>query len=235
MNYWIVIGCLLVGMFISVKAKKLNVTGALTGGVLGFAICLGAGIPGLVMLGTFFIVGSVATSWKLTDKIAAGLAESNKGRRTASQVIANAGVAGLVGLLAWLYPTKADLFQLMLAASFASATADTCASELGNVYGRRFYNILTWRSDTKGLDGVVSLEGTLLGFLGSCLIGGIYALGWGWGWSVIWILLAGTIGNLVDSMLGGSLERSGYLKNDAVNFLNTFVAALVALLLDFVS
>jgi uncharacterized protein (TIGR00297 family) len=233
MLYWIVISCLLVGMFISVKAKKLNVTGALTGGALGIAIFLGAGLPGLVMLGTFFIVGSVATSWKLTDKIAAGLAESNKGRRTASQVLANAGVAGLVGLLAWLYPTQADLFQLMLAASFASATADTCASELGNVYGRHFYNILTWRSDTKGLDGVVSLEGTLLGFLGSCLIGGIYALGWGWGWSVIWILLAGTIGNLVDSILGGSLERSGYLTNDAVNFLNTFVAALVALLLDY--
>lgn len=204
MLYWIVIGCLLVGMFISVKARKLNVTGALTGGVLGFAVFLGAGLPGLVMLGTFFIVGSVATSWKLTDKITAGLAESNKGRRTASQVLANAGVAGLVGLLAWLYPTHADLFQLMLAASFASATADTCASELGNVYGRHFYNILTWRSDTRGLDGVVSLEGTLLGFLGSCLIGGIYALGWGWGWSVIWILLAGTIGNLVDSILGGS-------------------------------
>ena len=234
MLYWIVIGCLLVGMFISVKAKKLNVTGALTGGLLGFAIFLGAGLAGLVMLGTFFIVGSVATSWKLTDKIAAGLAESNKGQRTASQVMANAGVAGLVGLLAWFYPTQADLFQLMLAASFASATADTCASELGNVYGRHFYNILTWRSDTKGLDGVVSLEGTLLGFLGSCLIGGIYALGWGWGWSVIWILLAGTIGNLVDSILGGSLERSGYLKNDAVNFLNTLVAALVALLLDYV-
>ena len=233
MLYWIVIGCLLVGMFMSVRARKLNVTGALTGGVLGFAIFLGAGLPGLVMLGTFFIVGSVATSWKLTDKIAAGLAEANKGRRTAFQVMANAGVAGLAGLLAWLYPGQADLFQLMLAASFASATADTCASELGNVYGRHFYNILTWRRDTRGLDGVISLEGTLLGFLGSCLIGGIYALGWGWDWPVVWILLAGTIGNLVDSILGGSLERSGYLKNDAVNFLNTFVAALVTLLLNY--
>ena len=218
-------------MFLSVKARKLNVTGALTGGVLGFAIFLGAGLSGLVMLGTFFVVGSVATSWKLSDKIAAGLAESNKGRRTASQVIANAGVAGIVSLLAWFYPAQADLFHLMLAASFASATADTCASELGNVYGRHFFNILTWHTDTKGLDGVVSLEGTLLGFVGSCLIGVIYGFGFDWGWLIVWILIAGTIGNLVDSILGASLERDGILKNDAVNFLNTFVAVLVALLL----
>ncbi|SFF10110.1 DUF92 domain-containing protein [Spirosoma endophyticum] len=229
--YWIVICTLLVGMVLSVKAGKLNVTGALTGGVLGFVIFLGAGLSGLVMLGTFFVVGSLATSWRLTDKIAAGLAESNKGRRTASQVMANAGVAGIVSLLAWLYPAHADLFQVMLAASFASATADTCASELGNVYGRYFYNVLTWRSDTKGLDGVISLEGTVLGFLGSCLIGGIYAIGFGWGLPVVWVLLAGKIGNLVDSVLGASLERGGYMKNDAVNFLNTLIAALVALLL----
>lgn len=228
--YWIVVSCLLVGMALSVKARKLNVTGALTGGVLGFAIFLGAGLPGLVMLGTFFIVGSLATSWRLADKIAAGLAESNKGRRTASQVVANAGVAGITGLLAWFYLAQADLFQLMLAASFASATADTCASELGNVYGRHFYNVLTWRTDTKGLDGVVSLEGTLLGFLGSCLIGSIYGIGFGWGWPVLWVLMAGTIGNLVDSLLGASLERRGILKNDAVNFLNTLIAALVVLL-----
>ncbi|SFC75867.1 DUF92 domain-containing protein [Spirosoma endophyticum] len=228
--YWIVVSCLLVGMALSVKARKLNVTGALTGGVLGFAIFLGAGLPGLVMLGTFFIIGSLATSWRLPDKIAAGLAESNKGRRTASQVVANAGVAGITGLLAWFYPAQADLFQLMLAASFASATADTCASELGNVYGRHFYNVLTWRTDTKGLDGVVSLEGTLLGFLGSCLIGSIYGIGFGWGWPVLWVLMAGTIGNLVDSVLGASLERRGILKNDAVNFLNTLIAALVVLL-----
>ncbi|AUD01132.1 DUF92 domain-containing protein [Spirosoma pollinicola] len=230
--YWIVLCVLLVGMFLSVKAGKLNVTGALTGGLVGFAIFLGAGLPGLVMLGTFFIVGSAATSWKLTDKIAAGVAESNKGQRTASQVIANAGVAGLVGLLAWLFPAQAGLFQVMLAASFASATADTCASELGNVYGRHYYNVLTWRTDTKGLDGVVSLEGTLLGFLGSCLIGLIYGIGFGWGLPVIWILMAGTVGNLVDSVLGASLERRGYLKNDTVNFLNTLVAALVALVVQ---
>ena len=233
--YWVVLGGLLIGMFLSVKADKLNPTGALTGGVLGFAIFLGAGIMGLAMLGTFFIVGSLVTSWRIKDKINVGLAEPNKGRRKASQALANAGVAGILGLLAWLYPSSADVFRLMLAAGFSSATADTCSSELGNVYGRRFYNVLTWRTDSRGLNGVVSVEGTLLGLLGSCLIAGLYGLSAGWGWPILWILLAGTIGNLTDSVLGATLERAGHLSNDAVNFLNTVVAALVALLLYFIS
>lgn len=228
-QYWLVLSILVVGMFLSVKAGKLNPTGALTGGVLGFAIFLGAGPTGLAMLGLFFVLGSFVTSWRLKDKVAVGLAEPNKGRRTASQAMANAGVAGILGLLAWLYPAKADLFRLMLAAGFSSATADTCSSELGNVYGRRFYNILTLRTDSRGLDGVVSVEGTFLGFLGSCLIAVLYSIGFGWSWHVLWIVIAGTIGNFSDSVLGATLERKGHLPNDAVNFLNTLIAASVAL------
>lgn len=229
--YWIVLGVLTIGMFLSVKANKLNPVGALTGGVLGFAIFLGAGTTGLAMLGTFFIIGSAVTSWRFGDKVAVGLAEPNKGQRKASQALANAGVAGILGLLAWLYPAKADLFRLMLAAGFSSATADTCSSELGNVYGRRFYNVLTWRADSRGLNGVISVEGTLLGLLGSGLIAGLYGFGFGWGWPILWILIAGTVGNLTDSVLGATLERANRLSNDAVNFLNTLVAALVALLI----
>ncbi|GAB4016206.1 DUF92 domain-containing protein [Spirosoma koreense] len=229
--YWVVLGILLIGMLLSVKANKLTPVGALTGGLLGFAIFLGAGLTGLAMLGVFFVLGSLATSWRLQDKVKIGVAEANKGRRTASQAIANAGMAGILGLLAWLYPAKAELFQIMLAASFSSATADTCSSELGTVYGRRFYNILTLRPDTRGLDGVISLEGTLLGLLGSSLIAVLYGIGFGWGWPVLWLLIAGTIGNLSDSLLGATLERRGTLPNDAVNFLNTLVGALVALAL----
>lgn len=229
--FWIVLIGLLAGMFLSVKAGKLDLTGALTGGVLGLAIFLGAGITGLAMLGTFFVVGSFVTAWKIKDKVAVGLAEPNKGRRTASQALANAGVAGMLGLSAWLYPSTADVCRLMLAAGFASATSDTCSSELGNVYGRRFYNVLTIRTDSRGLNGVISIEGTVLGLLGSCLIAGLYGLGFGWGWPILWILIAGVVGNLADSVLGATLERAGRLSNDAVNFLNTLVAALVALLL----
>ena len=231
LQFIVVLFILGIGMFLSVKARKLTEAGALTGGLLGVCIFLGAGFTGLAMLGFFFILGSVASSWRINYKISLGLAEENKGRRKASQAVANAGIAGLFGLLSWLYPGKAELFRLMLAASFASATADTMSSELGNVYGKRFYNVLTFQPDSRGLNGVVSVEGTLLGLVGSLLIGILYGIGFNWNWNILLIIVAGTIGNLTDSVLGATLERRHLLSNDLVNFLNTAVAALVAFVL----
>jgi len=216
------------GMFFSVKTGKLTELGALTGGLLGIAIFIGAGFTGLILLGTFFILGTAASAWQVNYKTGLGLAEENKGRRTASQAIANAGISGLLGILSWLYPEKGELFCLMLAGGFAAATADTLSSELGNIYGRKYYNILTLKPDKRGLNGIVSIEGTLIGVLGSTLIAFIYGMGIAWGWEVAGIIIAGIIGNLTDSVLGATLERQRYLSNDAVNFLNTLVGALVA-------
>jgi uncharacterized protein (TIGR00297 family) len=223
------------GMYLSVKAGKLTTGGALTGGLLGLAIFLGAGFTGLAMLATFFIAGTAATSWKIHFKISQGLAQENKGRRTAGQAFANGGVAGLLGLCSWLYPAQSGLFQVMLAACFASAISDTLSSELGNIYGRKYYNIRTLQPDERGLNGVVSLEGTLLGVAGSGLIGLLYGLGLGWNGNIACLILAGTIGNLADSVLGATLERKCYVNNDAVNLLNTCIAALAALALYLVA
>ncbi|MFD2721045.1 DUF92 domain-containing protein [Hymenobacter monticola] len=216
------------GMFYSVRAGKLTVSAATTGGVLGLLIYLGSGFGGLGLLALFFGLGTAASGWRVAEKRRLGLAEENKGRRTAGQVVANAGVAGLLGLLAWQLPQHAPLADLMLAGSFAAATADTLSSELGNVYGRRYFNVLTFRPDTRGLNGVVSLEGTLLGLAGTAVLAATYCLGAGWGTTFGWLLVAGTAGNLMDSVLGATLERRGVLGNNAVNFINTLTGALVA-------
>jgi uncharacterized protein (TIGR00297 family) len=227
-QYWVVMVILAGGMLFSVKAGKLTLAGAMVGGLIGWGIFIGTGFTGLAMLATFFVLGTGATAWQAGLKESLGLTGKEEGRRTAGQVVANAGVAAILGALAWYLPEQAELCRLMLAATFASATADTVSSELGNVYGRRFYNILTFRKDARGLNGVVSLEGTLAGVLGSALIGGIYGLGFGWNLGVVWIILAGTLGNITDSVLGATLERRQYLSNNGVNFLNTALAALVA-------
>ena len=228
LQYLFVIFVLLIGMYGSIKKKKLTEAGALTGGLLGIAIFMGAGFTGLAMLASFFIIGTGATAWQHNYKSCLGLAEENKGRRTAEQAFANAGVAGILGLFSWLFPGKAAVYNLMLAAAFAAATADTVSSELGNVYGKRFYNILTLKPDSRGLNGVVSLEGTLLGLAGSILISLLYGFGFGWSGNIIIIIIAGTMGNFTDSLLGATLERQQLLSNNAVNFLNTAAAALVA-------
>jgi uncharacterized protein (TIGR00297 family) len=214
----------------SIIFKKLTVLGALTGGCLATFLYKGAGFPGIVLLGVFFIAGSAATAVGRRKKEQIGIAENNKGKRTAGQVLANGGVAGLAGLLAWLFPQQGIMWQVAAAASLASASADTLSSELGSIYGKNFYNILTFKKDTCGPDGVISLEGTLCGIAGSVLIAVIYFAAYGRLASAAWIVFAGFIGNITDSLLGASLERKGRLKNDQVNFLNTLIAALVGVI-----
>jgi uncharacterized membrane protein len=51
---------------------------------------------------------------------------------------------------------------------------------------------------------------------------------------MVWIIAAGTAGNLSDSVMGALLERRGVIGNNAVNFLNTLIAALVMLLFYFI-
>ena len=120
---------------------------------------------------------------------------------------------------------------LMVASSLSSATADMLSSELGNVYGRKFYNIMNFKKDIRGLNGVVSFEGTMIGVAGSSLIALVYTVQAGLTVHFLWIVIAGTIGNLTDSVLGATLERKHILNNDAVNFLNTFTGAFVGLML----
>ncbi len=230
-NYLLLLLLLATAMWASVRAQKLTIAGAMVGGLIGFCIYQGAGFWGIGMIGLFFILGSLATSWKMNLKEKEGAAEKNKGRRKASQVLANGGIAGLLGLLIWLFPEQTTVLRIMMAASLASATADTLSSELGTVYGSRFYNILTLKKDQRGLDGVISAEGTLIGIAGSALIALVYAWGFEWSESFWWIIVAGTIGNLSDSILGAALERRHYLQNDAVNLLNTLIGALAAWLL----
>jgi len=222
---------LIAGMLLSIRFKKLTITAAITGAIMGLLIYQGAGLTGIGMLTLFFILGSGATGWQIHSKQQIGAAEKDKGRRTAGQVIANGGVAALIGAIIWRMPEAAASHRLMMAGSLAAATADTLASELGTVYGKRFYNIITFKKDQRGLDGVVSLEGTLIGIAGAALIAVVYSIGFGWNINFLWIVIGGAIGNLADSVLGATLERKHLIGNNVVNFLNTLIGALVCLLL----
>ncbi|HJT72539.1 MAG TPA: DUF92 domain-containing protein [Chitinophaga sp.] len=215
-------------MLLCVKKGKLTPAGGLAAGVTGLLVFAGSGITGVMLLTVFFLLATIATSHKKKLK---ATVNPHPEKRNAGQVFANGGVAAIMAALSLADPAHSNVYVLMIAASLASATADTVSSELGMVYGRNFYNILTFKRDTKGLDGVVSLEGTLTGAAGALTIAIVYSIGHGFDERLIYILAAGVLGNLIDSVLGASLERKRYINNDIVNFLNTLFAALIALLL----
>ncbi|MDB5149494.1 MAG: hypothetical protein JWQ57_3514, partial [Mucilaginibacter sp.] len=207
LSYGLLTLILAAGVVYSIRARKLTVIAALTGAAVAILVFAGAGFTGIAMMTTFFILGSAATS--VQGEIKQDLNAAEKGGRTAGQVLANAGTAALCGILILIFPVHAYVLRLMMAASFASATADTLSSELGMVYGKRFFNIITLKPDIRGLDGVISTEGTLIGVAGSVIITVVYTVGMGWTADLIWIVVAGTLGNLADSVLGAVLERKG--------------------------
>ncbi|MXV50553.1 DUF92 domain-containing protein [Pedobacter sp. HMF7647] len=228
-QYFVLILILSIGVIYSLKARKLTPAGSVTGVICGFLIFAGSGFTGLAMMTCFFILGTAATSWGRAKKTITVPAERNG--RTAGQVLANSGVATICAVCSILFKNYESLFSLIIAGSFAAAAADTLSSELGIVYGKRFVNILTFKKDEKGLDGVISLEGTVFGIIGAALIATVYLFHDRNLSTFFFLTIAGTVGTLVDSLLGAAFERKGLIKNDGVNFFNTLSGALTALIL----
>lgn len=229
LKYLPVVLLLLVGSCLSVYTKKLTVSAALAGSVCGLLIYAGSGYPGLFMIGAFFLSGTLATALGRSTKDKLDR-PGDSTQRKYGQVLANSGTAAIMGLLMLIFPLWSPVLLVMLVSSLASATGDTLSSELGMLYGRRFYNCITWKSDERGLDGVVSLEGTLIGVGGAALIAAIFAIGYGFDVRFFLIIISGTAGNLSDSVFGATLERRNLLNNDWVNFFSTLFAAGVAIL-----
>jgi uncharacterized protein (TIGR00297 family) len=95
---------------------------------------------------------------------------------------------------------------------------------------------LTFRRVPPGTDGGVTLVGTLAG-LGAAIVVALVG-SWIFGGNSIFALVsvAGAgMGLFFDSFLGATLERKGWLNNDAVNFLSTSSATIFSLLALFVS
>jgi uncharacterized protein (TIGR00297 family) len=154
-------------------------------------------------------------------------------------VAANLGVAGLAcdglaqSMLAgsnWFAHAAPDLLLAAGLAALAEAAADTISSEIGQVLGGQPRMITSMRRVEAGTDGAVSLVGTLAGVAAAGIVAAVGAWALGGGAAMFWISYTGGVfGLFFDSLLGATLERRGWLNNDAVNFLSTASAAVFAL------
>ena len=211
------------------RAQTVTRLGALAGVAVGVLIYVGGSAGGWALLLVTFVVASVTSRLGIARKERLGIAEERGGRRGAGNAIANCGVAAVAAICAVSTPYPAEALCALVAALTAGGS-DTVASEIGKAWGRSTFLVTTLRRVQPGTSGAMSVEGTLAGLVGALALA---ATGAAFGLipfsGVPTVIAAATAGALVESVLGATLEGPGILNNDMLNFLNTAVAAAVAL------
>jgi uncharacterized protein (TIGR00297 family) len=213
-------------------ARTVNLPGAVCGAIIGTSIFVSLGWQGWLLLFVTFVAAALASRTGLARKQALGIAEGREGRRGPGNAIANTGVAAIAAVLAGL-DVHAPAAQLAFVAALVAGGSDTVASEIGKAYARRTFSVTTFRAVRPGTSGAMSLEGTVAGLLGAALLGAaaiaLHLLAVP---SLLLVVVCATIGSLVESWLGATLEEPGILNNDLLNFINTGVAAAAAVIIS---
>jgi uncharacterized protein (TIGR00297 family) len=213
------------------RAGSVSTSGLGAGIVVGVVIYACAGPAGWALLFAGFLLATLTSRVGLKRKTVLGIAEEREGRRGAANTVANCAVGAVAAVLA-VTSAHAPLALLALTAALVAGASDTVASELGKAWGGRTFLPTTLRRVRPGTPGAMSLEGTAAGILAAGLLAvaaaGLQLVPWHWTWLVV---VAATAGALVESLLAATLEASGVLDNDLLNFLNTAAAAAAAVLI----
>lgn len=217
--------------------------------------------------------------YRLTPTVVDLSSQTLGGQRNWVQVVCNGGVAsgcgliylGVVGMAE--VPLRYDeggidvpsLLSLAILAALGCCCGDTWASEVGSVIGGRPRLITTFRPAPTGTNGGVTVVGVACSIAGGAVIGLTHYISlllfWREGESrvnqielVVVGAASGLIGSLIDSLLGATLQFSGYsqqlgrvvnspgpgvrhvagrdiLDNHTVNLLSSLITAFITPLL----
>jgi len=209
--------------------RGVSLSGALAGGLCCFLLFADAGPAAFATLGALFVVTWAATRFGYRGKLALGLAEPREGRN-AGQVLSNLAIAALASSAFGKTGNRA--FLIAMVAALVEAATDTVASEIGQSRASTARMITTWKPVPAGTDGGVTMPGTVVGIAGGAMVAAVATIGGILLPPEIWIpMVAGTAGMLIDSFLGATLQRRGWLSNQTVNLFSTLAAAILAYLI----
>jgi uncharacterized protein (TIGR00297 family) len=216
--------------------KGVNVSGAAAGAMLGFIFYEAGDWQLFACLVAAFLTTFISTKAGAKRKESLGLGEPRTGR-SAVQIVSNLGVSGSLLVYATLVisrePDKHFLPLVMAIAALAQATADTASSEIGEAYGGTPLLITTLKKASIGTDGAITLLGTTAGAAAALVVAGAFRVFVGMhGFELAALITtAAVLGMFVDSVLGATLERRGWISNNTVNLLGTASASALLWLL----
>ena len=222
-KFWIPVLISLIFAAFGRAVRGVTTTGALAGALVCLALLVGVGRSGFAALLVVFLLTWASTRLGYAHKQSLGTAERRAGRN-ALQVLANLGVASVCALL---YATAGRDPRILVAsgAALAEAAADTVSSEIGQAIGGVPRLVSNWKPVAAGTDGAITFAGTAAGVAAAIAVSLTGIVGWR---SAYLCAAAGALGMMADSFLGATLERRRLLSNNAVNFLSTVVAAVIA-------
>ena len=162
------------------------------------------GLTPATLLIVFFVTSSGLSRFRRRYKSDLSPGFSKGGRRDYGQVLANGFVPAMSAFLFGMLGS--DIWLAGVVGALATVTADTWGTELGVLSERTPRLITTGAKVPPGTSGGVTIPGTTAGMAGASLIGFIGA--WMEG-DMRWLLVglvAGTVGMLIDSVLGATVQ-----------------------------
>jgi uncharacterized protein (TIGR00297 family) len=207
---------------IAYKLKMLSLSGMIAATIIGGIIFGLGGISATVLLMFFFVSGSLLTK---LNKTQASTIKKLGDSRNWKQVLCNGVIPALCLIIIALRHDLREEISLLFLGALATATADTWATEIGMRFGKKFYNVFTFRPIEKGLSGGVSFIGIFASIAGAFFIAAISLIRFNdtdplCGLVLVKVLpvitLAGFVGGLLDSIIGATIQAKYKLTDGSI-------------------